>query len=107
MRCNELNLYRCRCSAASTYVPVIIKNSEGVVKKEFTEVGLYNVESAILWVWRDVFLSLLSSKNSKIIIKMIPEFLAEVDDILGWRGLERLVAGGEMCSLLTLYSLLI
>lgn len=78
-----------------------------MVKKEFTEVGLYNVESAVLWVWRDVFLSLLSSKHNKVIIELVPELLAEVDEILGWKGLERLVAGGETCSLSTLCSLLI
>lgn len=63
--------------------------------KEFTEVGLYNVESGILWVWREVFISLLASKSNKTLVKLLPELLAEVDDILGWRGLERLIAGGE------------
>ncbi|THH00164.1 hypothetical protein EW145_g7128 [Phellinidium pouzarii] len=91
----------CECVFSTIYVPISIKNSSGEVVKEFSELGLANVESAILWVWRDVFLSLLAS-NNQTFVKLVPVLLAEIDDILGWQGLERLILGGLTFSQCTL-----
>lgn len=87
----------CRCVFSSVYVPITIKDSDGNIIKEFSELGLVNVESAILWVWREVFVALLASKIP-MYIKLVPELLAEIDDVIGWRGLERLILGGETCA---------
>lgn len=72
---------------------MVLKNRTGKVLKTFEEPGLHNVESAILWVWRDVFLAILASKSTSI-INLIPDLLSDVDDITGWQGLEQLVLGG-------------
>lgn len=75
-------------------MPITIKDSKGTVIKSFTEVGIANVETAILWIWRDLFVSLLATKNNKGFVKVIPDLVTEIDDVLNWRGLERLITGG-------------
>ncbi|KAL5488473.1 hypothetical protein ACEPAI_6591 [Sanghuangporus weigelae] len=81
-------------SFSAVYVPVLIRDRSGKVVKEFNELGVSNVESAILWIWRDVFLALLASKNPAY-IGLVPGLLAEIDNVIGWGGLERLVLGGD------------
>lgn len=87
----------CQSALMTIYVPVTIRDKSGKVVKEFNELGVANVESAILWIWRDVFLAMLASKNP-VHVKLIPELLAEIDDEIGWSGLERLVLGGATCA---------
>ncbi|KAL5508679.1 hypothetical protein ACEPAH_6300 [Sanghuangporus vaninii] len=79
---------------STVYAPVVIRDRSGKVVKEFNKLGISNVESAILWVWRDVFLALLASKNPAH-VRLVPELLAEIDNAIGWSGLERLVLGGD------------
>ncbi|KAL5512179.1 hypothetical protein ACEPAG_3464 [Sanghuangporus baumii] len=79
---------------STVYVPVLIRDRSGTIVKEFNELGVSNVESAILWIWRDVFLALLASKNLAY-IGLVPELLSEIDNAIGWGGLERLVLGGD------------
>ncbi|KAL5530848.1 hypothetical protein ACEPAF_7106 [Sanghuangporus sanghuang] len=79
---------------STVYAPVVIRDRSGKIVKEFNELGISNVESAILWVWRDVFLALLASKNPAH-VRLVPELLAEIDNAIGWSGLERLVLGGD------------
>lgn len=84
---------RCACSFANVYVPIIFKNKKGKILRTFEEPGLQNVESAILWVWRDLFLATLASDNAPY-VNLMPDLLSDVDDIMGWEGLEQLLLGG-------------
>jgi hypothetical protein len=48
----------------------------------------------LLWIWRDLFVSLFS-KGSKRDRDKIPDMLEDIENFLGYDGLERLLYGGE------------
>ncbi|TDL18393.1 hypothetical protein BD410DRAFT_806555 [Rickenella mellea] len=84
----------CKCATRSIYIPVTLKSRSGRVVKSFTEMGVENLETAILWIWRDLFLSLLSVE-SKALMKVLPDLLMDIDDLVGWEGLEKILCGGK------------
>ena len=74
-----------------------IADKHGRIIKTFHEAGLKNIENAIFWVWREVLLALLASKD-KASVGIIPSLLVDVDDLVNWEGLERLILGGTTCT---------
>lgn len=78
----------------------MIKDQHGYIVKAFEEVGMKNVESAVFWVWREVLVSLLASKD-KTCVHLVPDLLVDIDDLVGWEGLERVICGGKTCALLS------
>ena len=76
-----LCVYRCRCILDSIDIPVTIADKHGRIIKTFHEAGLKNIENAIFWVWREVLLALLASKD-KASVGIIPSLLVDVDDLV-------------------------
>ncbi|KAI0922206.1 hypothetical protein AcW2_006962 [Taiwanofungus camphoratus] len=86
----------CRCVFANMYVSVALKRKSGKRIKSFEIHGAHNVEEVLHFIWRDLFLSLLATGSEHHISK-IPEMLEEIEDLLGWSALERVLYGGRKC----------
>ncbi|KAH9887674.1 hypothetical protein C8Q73DRAFT_839406 [Cubamyces lactineus] len=89
---------RCRCAFTNMYVPVTLKRKSGKVVKSWDLTGAHNVEEVLQFIWRDLFLSMLASGNQRHIEK-IPEMLDDIEDLMGWTALEKLLYGGSKVSL--------
>ncbi|CDO76340.1 hypothetical protein BN946_scf185011.g4 [Trametes cinnabarina] len=87
---------RCRCAFTSMYVPITLKRKSGKVVKSWELTGAHNIEEVLQFIWRDLFLSLLASGNQRQ-IKKIPDMLDDIEDLMGWTALERLLYGGRKC----------
>ncbi|KAH9936825.1 uncharacterized protein BXZ73DRAFT_89313 [Epithele typhae] len=86
----------CRCAFSSMYVPIALKTRTSKVIKSWNVNGAHNIDEVLHFIWRDLFLSLLATGNQRFISK-IPEMLDEIEDVLGWTALERLLYGGRKC----------
>ncbi|KAI0751841.1 hypothetical protein C8Q80DRAFT_1159709 [Daedaleopsis nitida] len=86
----------CRCAFTNLYVPITLKRKSGKVVKSWQLNGAHNIEEVLQFIWRDLFLSMLAAGNQRQ-IKKIPEMLDDIEDILGWTALERLLYGGRKC----------
>ena len=86
----------CRCAFTSMYVPITIKRRSGKVVKSWHVNGAHNIEEVLQFIWRDLFLSLLATGTQQDIEK-IPTMLSDIEDIMGWQALERLLYGGRKC----------
>ncbi|TBU57836.1 hypothetical protein BD310DRAFT_959316 [Dichomitus squalens] len=86
----------CRCALTSMYVPITIKRRSGKVVKSWEVNGAHNVGEVLEFIWRDLFLSMLATGTRRQIEK-IPEMLDDIEDIMGWTSLERLLYGGRKC----------
>ncbi len=64
------------------------------IVKHFSVVGPQNLDRILLWVWRDLFVSLLAD-GSEADKKRIPDFLDDIESSLGALALERLLYGGK------------
>ena len=75
-------------------ITIPIKRSNGKTVKVFNVMGLLSVDNAILWVWRELFVSMfaVSKKQAQ---KMVPEMLSEIEEKMGWTALERILLGGQ------------
>ncbi|RPD55127.1 hypothetical protein L226DRAFT_554852 [Lentinus tigrinus ALCF2SS1-7] len=86
----------CRCAFTSMYVPIILKRRSGKVVKSWHVNGAHNIEEVLQFIWRDLFLSMLATGSQRQ-IKRIPEMLDDIEDLLGWSALEKLLYGGRKC----------
>ncbi|EIM85332.1 uncharacterized protein STEHIDRAFT_131963 [Stereum hirsutum FP-91666 SS1] len=84
----------CKCSFLNLYLNVIIKQRSAKVVKSFYLTGAAAFDRVLHWVWRDLFLSLLATGTERQ-KKHIPEMLGEIEKMMGWHGLERLLHGGK------------
>ena len=75
-------------------VRVTIKDNTGKTVKHMSVLGPQNIDRVLLWIWRDLFVSLFS-KGSKCDKDKIPEMLEDIETSLGVYGLEKLLYGGE------------
>ncbi|KAF9224582.1 hypothetical protein BS17DRAFT_829314 [Gyrodon lividus] len=87
----------CKCSYASTFIPVKIRRSSGRLIKSFRLTGAHNLKRVMLWIWRDLFLTLLAIE-SKRQGSNIQDMLDDIRTLLGWRALEHLLHGGRKTS---------
>lgn len=87
-------LFRCKCSIAALPVDLTIRSSSGKLIKRFGHRKIENVDKVLLWVWRELFVSMLaaSERQGK---KQIPEMLLDIEDTLGWRSLILVLRGGS------------
>ncbi|KAF9074674.1 hypothetical protein BDP27DRAFT_1316635 [Rhodocollybia butyracea] len=83
----------CKCSVTNLPVTFNIKLSSGRVVKHFSHANLKNVDGILLWIWREVFLS-MSAVVGRQARKKIPEMLMDIEDNLGWKSLANLLSGG-------------
>ncbi|KAM5540733.1 hypothetical protein V8D89_005764 [Ganoderma adspersum] len=86
----------CRCAFTNMYVPITIKWKSGKVVKSWQVNGAHNIEEVLQFIWRDLFLSMLATGTQRQ-IGQIPEMLDDIEDIMGWTALERLLYGGRKC----------
>ena len=75
-------------------VRVTIKDGTGKTVKHMSVLGPQNIDRVLLWIWRDLFVSLFS-RGPKRDRDKIPEMLEDIEALLGVDGLERLLYGGE------------
>ena len=85
---------RCKCLVMNLPVRVTIKDNTGKTVKHMSVLGPQNIDRVLLWIWRDLFVSLFA-KGSKRDKDNIPEMLEDIETFLGVDGLERLLYGGE------------
>lgn len=85
---------RCKCSLLNLYLNVHINRRSSKPVKSFYLTGAAAFDKVLHWVWRELFLSLLASGTERQ-KKHIPEMLGEIEKMMGWRGLERLLYGGQ------------
>ena len=89
-------LCSCRCIFMNMYVPITLKQRSGKVVKTWHIDGAHNIDEVLQFIWRDLFLSMLAFGNQRLINK-IPDMLDDIEDILSWTALERLIYGGRKC----------
>ena len=89
-----MEIIRCKCLVMNLPVRVTIKDKNGKTVKHMSVLGPQNIDRVLLWIWRDLFVSLLS-KGPKRERDKIPEMLEDIEDFLGIQGLERLLYGGK------------
>ncbi|EMD41137.1 hypothetical protein CERSUDRAFT_111704 [Gelatoporia subvermispora B] len=87
---------RCRCPFTNMYVSVTLKRRNGKHVKTFNINGAHNLEDVLLFIWRDLFLSLLATGGDKL-KQEVPAMLDEIEDLMGWNALERILYGGRKC----------
>ncbi|KAI0666110.1 hypothetical protein C8Q78DRAFT_995086 [Trametes maxima] len=78
------------------FVPITLKRKSGKVVKSWELNGAHNIEEVLQFIWRDLFLSLLATGSQKQIQK-IPDMLDDIEELMGWTALERLLFGGRKC----------
>ncbi|KAL6304142.1 hypothetical protein BKA93DRAFT_311157 [Sparassis latifolia] len=86
----------CKCAFTNMYVSVVLKRNTGRRVKSFAINGAHNVEEVLYFIWRDLLLSLLATGSERQ-VSIIPEILGEIEDMLGWTALERVLYGGKKC----------
>ncbi|KAH7922878.1 hypothetical protein BV22DRAFT_1037002 [Leucogyrophana mollusca] len=84
----------CKCSFINMFVPVKIRRSSGKVVKSFKLTGAHNLDQVMLWIWRDLFVMILAN-GTKRQKDAIPDMLDDIQNLLGWKSLERLLCGGK------------
>lgn len=84
----------CKCSIMNLPVDFELKDTNGKVLKRFSILGPQNVDRILLWIWRDLLVSLFATGSDRDKAR-VPEFLEEIQETLGISALERLLYGGE------------
>ncbi|TRM56637.1 hypothetical protein BD626DRAFT_440727 [Schizophyllum amplum] len=84
----------CKCAVLNMPVTIPINRLNGKTVKTFSIIGLLSVDHAILWIWRELFVSMFAAnKKAK---KLVPQMLADIEEKMGWSALERILTGGLM-----------
>ncbi|KAF9817259.1 hypothetical protein IEO21_03623 [Rhodonia placenta] len=87
----------CRCTFNNMFVTVTIKRKSGKHVKAFNINGAQNIEQVLFFIWRDLFLSMLAAGNEHH-ISQISDMLEDIEDLMSWTALERILYGGKKCS---------
>ncbi|KAJ7250403.1 hypothetical protein C8J57DRAFT_1437761 [Mycena rebaudengoi] len=80
----------CKCVSSHVGATLAIKQ-KGKAIKTFSLAGPSTIDRVLLWVWRDLFLSMLSQGQTR----GIPDMLEDIEEGLDWRALERILYGGS------------
>lgn len=87
-------MVRCKCSILNLPVEFALRDKKGKVVKRFSVLGPQNVDQILLWIWRDLFVSLFA-KGSERDKKKVPDFLEDIEAAFGVVSLEWLLYGGK------------
>lgn len=68
-------------------------NRKSRVLRRFSVQGPQNVDKILLWIWRDLLVSLLA-KGSERDKARVSDFLEEIQLVLGVEALEKILFGG-------------
>jgi len=79
------------------FVPVNISTSSGKLVKSFMLNGAHNLQNVVLWIWRDLFMTILAT-GTKRQRSLVPDMLDDIRILLGWSALEQLLRGGTKCA---------
>lgn len=71
----------------------IKRHKTGKTVKTFRLIGVPNFERVLLWTWRDLFVSMLASSPEQK--HAIPDMLQDIQAILSWESLPKMILGGE------------
>ncbi|KAK0205888.1 hypothetical protein DFS33DRAFT_1372417 [Desarmillaria ectypa] len=84
----------CQCSIKTYEVDICLKRTNGKTVKHFLFHGPHNISSVLLWMWRELFVS-LSASGGRQARKQLPEMLLDIEEEMGWKSLVRLLHGGS------------
>ncbi|KAH7903674.1 hypothetical protein BJ138DRAFT_1120150 [Hygrophoropsis aurantiaca] len=84
----------CKCSFINLFIPIKIRRSCGKVVKSFKLTGAHNLDQVMLWIWRDLFVTILA-KGTIRHREAIPDMLDDIQHLLGWKSLDRMLYGGK------------
>ena len=79
------------------YIPVTLRSRSGRRVKTFDIIGAQNLEEVLEFIWRDMFLSMLASADSRH-QEMIPSMLEDIQGQLDWKSVFRIFYGGKNCA---------
>ncbi|KAJ7667080.1 hypothetical protein B0H17DRAFT_1336198 [Mycena rosella] len=83
----------CRCSISHLSISLAIRRRGKIIKK-FSLAGPRGIDRALLWIWRDLFVSMFAKGKHT---EKIPEMLADIEEYLNWEALELMLYGGSKC----------
>lgn len=72
------------------YIPVTLRNKEGQVIKKFETNGALRMRDITLFIWRDMFLSILAYGDRQN-RDLVPKMLGDIEEILGCEALIRML----------------
>ncbi|RDB20271.1 Bifunctional epoxide hydrolase 2 [Hypsizygus marmoreus] len=84
----------CKCSLLNMPINITIKKQGGKVVKTFALQGPHMIDQVLLWIWRELLVS-LSAYGTRATKQKIPDILEEIEIAMGWTALERLLYGGR------------
>lgn len=84
----------CQCSITTYEVDICVKRTNGKTVKHFLFYGPHNINSVLLWMWRELFVCLSASGGHQA-RKQLPEMLLDIEEEMGWKSLVRLLQGGR------------
>ncbi|KAJ7601158.1 hypothetical protein C8J56DRAFT_1157385 [Mycena floridula] len=85
----------CKCDALYCPIKLLIRDKSGKIVKQFNFNGPRTMDRLLLWVWRELLVSISTSGGTLARKTYIPDMLMDIENILGWEALERMVYGGK------------
>ncbi|KAF8665748.1 hypothetical protein AX16_000196 [Volvariella volvacea WC 439] len=84
----------CRCTLLHVPIDFTIRNRQREVVKSFSLTGTQALEDSLLWIWRDVLVSLYA-KGSKNDEAKVAQMLDDIETSTSWRRVLALLVGGK------------
>ncbi|KAJ7031155.1 hypothetical protein C8F04DRAFT_1111744 [Mycena alexandri] len=81
---------QCKCSISYLTINFSLRR-KGKIVKNFNLAGSRNIDRALLWIWRDLFVTMFAKG---ILTDKIPEMLSDIEETMDWQALERVLYGG-------------
>ncbi|KAK0455720.1 uncharacterized protein EV420DRAFT_1552862 [Desarmillaria tabescens] len=85
----------CQCSINTYEVDICIKRTNGRTVKHFLFHGPHKISLVLLWMWRELFVTLSASGGHRARAQLLPEMLLDIEEEMGWKSLARLLYGGR------------
>lgn len=83
----------CKCSLMNMPIDITIRRQDGKLVKSFALRGPQTMSKVLLWIWRELFVS-MSAYGTFPAKKKMPEMIEDIESVMGWEALERLLYGG-------------
>ncbi|KAF8164753.1 hypothetical protein B0H34DRAFT_209831 [Crassisporium funariophilum] len=84
----------CKCPLNNIPVHIHIKDKTKRTIIQLSTIGLERIHRVLLWIWRDLFVSLFAKGNERE-RKKVPDMLEDIESTLGVDALENLLRGGN------------
>ena len=72
------------------YVPVTLRDKKGKIIKKFEVNGALRLEDVTLFIWRDLFLCMLT-RGGQGHRNTISQMLNDIENFMGWKALVRML----------------